>query len=111
MRAICNVIIRSSFALHPSSVHYCVHRSSLWQQGLRWWFAAERFNHLHNLAVFEQPRLLQALPAVTNSEVKRERKLLGPAVFRQAGSGGNKRKPLTNHSIILILSEKRAREG
>lgn len=41
----------------------------------------------------------------------KKRKLLGPASFRQAGSGGNKRKPLTNHSIILILSEKRARDG
>lgn len=80
-------------------------------KGPRWLFATERFNHLCDSAGFKQSRLLQAFPAVTNSEGKGERKLLGPAGFRQAGSRGNKRKPLTNHSIILILSEKRARDG
>lgn len=42
---------------------------------------------------------------------RREEEASGPAGFRQAGSGGNKRKPLTNHSVILILSEKRARDA
>lgn len=107
--------IRSSPSLHPPSPRCCARRSTLsplWQQGAKVVVCnRERFNHLCDSAGFKQSRLLQAFPAVTNSEGKGERKLLGPAGFRQAGSRGNKRKPLTNHSIILILSEKRARDG
>ena len=76
--------------------------------------AAERLKRFRDPTVFKQAWLLWALPAVTNSKEKRGlsggggKKLLEPAGFRQAGSGGNKRKPLTNHSVILILWEKRA---
>lgn len=43
---------------------------------------------------------------MTNSAKEGGKKLLEPAGFRQAGSGGNKRKPLTNHSVISILSRR-----
>lgn len=62
----------------PSSSCCCASRSSpLWQQGLRWLLATGRFKHFCSLPVFKQFRLLQALPAVTNSEGKGKESFLG----------------------------------
>lgn len=70
----------------PSSFCCYASRSSpLWQQGLRWLLATGRFKHFCNLPVFKQFRLLQALPAVTNSEGKGKESFLGlQASDRQA---------------------------
>lgn len=73
-------------SIPSSSCCCCASRSSpLRQQKLRWLLATGRFKHFCSLPVFKQFRLLQALPAVTNSEGKGKESFFGlQASDRQA---------------------------
>lgn len=77
---------RVPFSSIPSSSCCCASRSSpLRQQKLRWLLATGSFKHFCSLPVFKQFRLLQALPAVTNSEGKGKESFFGlQASDRQA---------------------------